>query len=53
MGRMVWFGPPLLAAGFGVPAVAVVALGAAALGAVYWLGRRARPKGHEHEQARA
>jgi hypothetical protein len=45
MGRMVWFGPPLLASGFGIPALAVVGFGLAVVGAVagtaYWAGKQA------------
>lgn len=40
MGRLVWFSPPLLASGFGAPAVAVIGIGAALVGVAFWLGRK-------------
>jgi hypothetical protein len=43
MGRMVWFGAPLLG-GVGAPAVAVVGLSIAVMGAAFWLGRKTARK---------
>lgn len=47
MGRMVWFGPPLVASGFGLPAAAVIGIGVAVIGAAVWIGRKTAPKPNE------
>lgn len=51
MGRMVWFAPPLLASGFGVPAVVVVGGVVALVGAAYWVGKQASKRPPEQAEA--
>jgi hypothetical protein len=55
MGRMVWFGPPLLAAGFGLPAAAVIAVGVAVVGvaaaAGYHAGKANKDKKPDEPEA--